>query len=107
MSTDAPTVMPSPVPVGNPLGIKELTAALVKHYDLHEGLYDLYLEYQFAFGNFGPSASQVVPSAVVGLSKLGVTKVTQTGPLTVDASEVNPAQPALRPRRSSRSKSDA
>lgn len=107
MSTDAPAVIASPVPVGTPLGIKELTAALVKHYDLHEGLYDLYLEYQFAFGNFGPSASQVVPSAVVGLSKLGVTKVTKTGPLTVDASEVNPVQPVLRSRRSSKSKSDA
>ena len=107
MSIDAPVVIASPVPVGTPLGIKELTAALVKHYDLHEGLYDLYLEYQFAFGNFGPSASQLVPSAVVGLSKLGVTKVTQTGPLTVDASEVNPVQPALRPKRTSKPKSDA
>jgi hypothetical protein len=107
MSTDAPTIIASPVPVGTPLGIKELTAALVKHYDLHEGLYDLYLEYQFAFGNFGPSATQVVPSAVVGLSKLGVTKVSQTGPLTVDASEVNPVQPVLRQKRSSKSKSDA
>jgi hypothetical protein len=107
MSTDAPAIISSPVPVSSPLGIKELTAALVKHYDLHEGLYDLYLEYQFAFGNFGPSPSQVVPSAVVGLSKLGVTRVTQTGPLTVDASEVNPAQPVLRQKRSSKSKGDA
>jgi hypothetical protein len=89
------------------LDIRELTAALVKHYGLHEGLYDLYLEYQFAFGNFGPSASQVVPSAVVGLSKLGVTKVAQTGPLTVDASEVNPAQPVARPKRSGKTRSDA
>lgn len=105
MSTDASVSIPSPV--GTPLSIKELTAALVKHYELREGLYDLYLEYQFAVGNFGPSASQVVPSAVVGLSKLGVTKVTQLGPLTVDASEVNPAQPVSRRRRSGKAKTDA
>ena len=107
MSTETPTVIQSPVPVGTPLGIKELTAALVRHYGLHEGLYDLFLEYQFAFGNFGPNALQVVPSAVVGLSKLSVTKVTQTGPLTVDASEVNPAQPVTRQKRLGRAKNDA
>ena len=107
MSTDAPVPIPTPVPVGTPLGIKEVTAALIKHYDLHEGLYDLYLEYQLAFGNFGPVPSQVVPSAVVGVSKLSVTKVAQNGPLTVDASEVNPRQPVLRQKRSGRAKSDA
>lgn len=107
MSTSTPTLVPTPVPVGTPLEIRELTAVLVKHYGLHDGLYDLYLEYQMAFGNFGPSASQLVPSALVGLSKLGVTKVTQTGPLTVDASEVNPAQTTARPKRSGKTKSDA
>lgn len=99
MSTSDPAQVQPPVPVGTPLGIRELTAALVRHYDLHEGLYDLFLEYQFAFGNFGPSPSEVVPSAVVGLSKLSVTRVTQTGPLTVDAAEVNPlVQPATKKR---------
>ena len=107
MFTDVATPIQSPVPVGTPLGIKDLTAALVRHYGLHEGLYDLYLEYQFAVGNFGPSATQVVPSTVLGLTKLGVTRVTQTGPLTVDASEVNPGQPAVRQKRSSRAKSNA
>jgi len=107
MSTEAPPVAASPLPVKAPLGIKDLTAALIRHYGLHEGLYDLYLEYQVAVGNFGPSASQVVPSTVVGLSKLGVTKVTEPGPLTVDASEVNPVQPVARPKRSGKAKNHA
>lgn len=104
MSTDIPAVAGSPVPVGTPLGIKELTAALVRHYKLHEGLYDLFLEYQFALGNFGPNPDQVVPSAVIGLSKLGITRVSQSGPLTVDASVVNRPQPTMRTTRASRAK---
>lgn len=107
MSTSAQALVPSPVPVGTPLGIKELTAALVRHYGLHEGLYDLYLEYQFALGNFGPTPAEVVPSAVIGLSKLGVSKVAQTGPLTVDAAVVNPAEPAPSKKRPVKSKRDA
>lgn len=107
MSTSVPVPGQSPEPVGTPLGIRELTAALVKHYGLHEGLYDLYLEYQFAFGNFGPSPGAVVPSAVFGISKMGVTKVTQTGPLTVDASEVNPVVSTPAKKRTARAKGDA
>lgn len=104
MSINTPVPVHAPTPVGAPLGIKELTAALIKHYGLHEGLYDLYLEYQFAFGNLGPSPSEVVPSAVVGLSKLGVTKVAQTGPLTVDAAEANPVESIAPKKRSTRTR---
>lgn len=100
MSTSAPAPAVPPVPEGVPLGIKEVTAALVKYYGLHEGLYDLFLEYQFAFGNMGPTPSQVFPSAVMGLSRLGVTRVAQEGPLTVDAAQVNPASGKKRPSKS-------
>lgn len=91
MSTEAPIAPINPIPAGTPLSMKEVAELLVKHYGLREGLFDLMLEYQFAFGNFGPTPSQVTPGAMIGLAKLGLTRATQIGPLTVDAAEVNPA----------------
>jgi hypothetical protein len=82
----------SPTPVGEPLDIKQLTVALIKHYNLHDGLYDLYLEYRMAFGAFGPKSEDALPSAILGLSKLSLSKVDKSGPLTVDAGEVNPVK---------------
>lgn len=90
MSTDTSPAPLNPVPAGTPLSMKEVAGLLVRHYGLREGLFDLLLEYQFAFGNFGPTPAQVTPGAMIGLAKLGLTRVTQLGPLTVDASEVNP-----------------
>lgn len=86
--------------------MKEVAELLVKEYKLHEGLYDLMLEYQFAFGNFGPTSAQVTPGAMIGLAKLGLTRVDKVGPLTVDAAQVNPAN-KVRERKSRRSTSDA
>lgn len=91
MSTN-PLPASKPVPAGEPLDIKQLTAALIKHYNIHEGLYDLFLEYRMGFGVFGPSPTDILPSAILGLSKLSITRVAQLGPLTVDASEVNPVK---------------
>ena len=91
MSTESLTPSVVPVPVGTPLSMKEVAELLVKQYDLHEGLYDLLLEYQFAFGNFGPTPTQITPGAMIGLAKLGLTRVEKLGPLTVDAAQINPA----------------
>lgn len=95
-------MIPQPRPYGEPLDTKGLITVLVKHYGVHEGLFDLFLEYQMAFGTFGPSPELQVPGAVVGISKLGLTRVNVMGPLTVDAGVVNPepAQQLATPTRS-------
>ena len=85
--------------------MKEVAELLVKQYDLHEGLYDLLLEYQFAFGNFGPTPTQITPGAMIGLARLGLTRVDRLGPLTVDAGQVNPIS-KVRGRKSRRSIGD-
>lgn len=80
--------------VASPLDVRELVVMLVKHYGLHQGRYDLFLEYQFAFGNFGPAPEQLLPSAVLGISHFGLIAVAEGskgGPFTVDAAIVNPA----------------
>lgn len=93
--TDAavPKIAPAPVPIGELLDMRELTVALIKHYGLHEGSYDLLVELQFAAGRVGPTKDTALPGAMVGISKVGLIKPETISPATVDAAEVNPAKP--------------
>ena len=87
----APPIPQPVVPVASPLKLKELAALLVKQYDLHEGLYDLMLEFRIGVGSSGPTEAERLPSAMVSIGAVGLTRATQAGPTTVDAAEVNPA----------------
>ena len=70
--------------------VKELTEILIKHQDIHEGIYALNLEFQFGLGMFGPSPEQTLPGAIVSLAKVGLSKVDAHTFNTVDAAEANP-----------------
>lgn len=88
--------MPNPTEQSNPaldtiLSLQELAELLVKHKGLHEGLYNLAVQFQFAIGAVGPSPEAVVPGVMFGVSGVGLEKVDQPGPHTVDAAVVNPA----------------
>ena len=39
-----------PTAVEKPLSLREVTELLIKHYDLHEGNYDLLMEFQLGVG---------------------------------------------------------
>lgn len=98
MSTD---VVRSDLPentVGDPLTMREVTILLVKHYGLHQGHYDLLVEFQIGTGMVGQNAQSVCPGAIVGVAKMGLAKSEGSGPLSVNAAEVNPAD--LRSKRS-------
>lgn len=75
--------------VGN-LNLKELAVVLIKHYDLHEGLYEVSIGFQVAIGAVGPAPELVVPGAMLGVSGVGLVKAETPNQHTVDASEVNP-----------------
>ena len=83
--------------VAAPLSIRELTALLIKHHELHEGQFDLLLEYQFGVGAFGPNPQSITPGVMVGLSSIGLTTASAPGPLTVDAAQVNPKLQPMTP----------
>lgn len=89
MTTDASTEK-----VLAPLSLKEVGVALIKHLDLHEGLYDVSIEFKLAVGQVGPTQDSVLPGAIVGISRIGLAETTSKGPNTVDAGEVNPAKAA-------------
>lgn len=107
MSTELPILGQPPVAVATPLAMREVIELLIKHYELHEGKYDLLLEYQFGAGAFGPTPETVNPGVMIGIAKLGLTRAEKTGPLTVDASLVNPLQPTKGVKRPPRAKSGA
>lgn len=86
------------VPVRPPLTIKELTDVLIKHYGLHEGLYDLTVEFQIGVGSVGPNKEQLLPGAMVGVSRVGLVAVKGAAPSVVDAAQVNPLKRTRRSR---------
>lgn len=74
--------------------LREITEILVKHHGLHEGLYDLALEFQISVGAVGPDPASLVPGATFGIKAIGIMKTGKEGLSTVDAAKVNPSSPA-------------
>ncbi|MDD5241592.1 MAG: hypothetical protein PHG47_07720 [Sulfuricella sp.] len=70
--------------------LREITELLIKHHGLHEGLYDLALEFQIAVGAVGPDPSSIVPGAMIGVRRIGLVNTDKEGPSTVNAAEANP-----------------
>lgn len=89
-NTKPPSPPVHPGQVGTPLTLKEVGGLLVKHYGLTEGKYDPMIEYQIGGGMVGPNAETRVPGMMVGVLRLGLTKSIEDGPLTLDASLINP-----------------
>ena len=71
----------------------EMTEILVKNQGLHEGLYNLSVQFQIAVGAIGPSPELICPGAMVGISRIGLSKTEdeKTNIHTVNAAEINPA----------------
>ena len=73
------------------LSLKDIAELIVKHRGIHEGLYNVVFQIQIALGAVGTSPETVVPGAMFGVSGVGLEKVAQAGPQTIDAAVVNPA----------------
>lgn len=74
------------------LSLRDLTELLIKHYGIHEGKYDLLMEFQIGTGMFGPTPDAKLPSAFVGVSKIGLMPASVESATTVDAAIVNPGK---------------
>jgi hypothetical protein len=72
------------------LNHKELIEAIIKHQELHEGIWQLYVEFGLAGANVQTGENQVSPAAIVGIKGIGLNKVEAESPIAVDASKVNP-----------------
>jgi len=88
-------------PIDPPLSMRDLTEVLVKHYGIHEGRYDLLVEFQVGMGSFGPTPETQCPGAMVSISRVGLMPSILETVGTVDAAQVNPKR-----KKSSRKKAD-
>jgi len=72
---------------------KELTTVLIKHQNIHEGLWAVTVQMGFnaQIIKAGPSEEDIVPGAIIPLFKIGIQKHDKPNPLTVNAAEVNPS----------------
>ncbi len=77
---------------------KELTTILLKEKNIHEGYWALQVEFSFAASIAGTDEQSVVPTGLVGVSRIGIQESGKAFPLAVDASEVNP-NPKADPKR--------
>ena len=89
MLTENP-ISAHPQIVSDPLSLKDLAAVLVRHYGLHEGLFDVMVEYQIAVGGFGPDPANPLPGAMMGAHRIGLIRTEQPSGRTVDAALINP-----------------
>ncbi|MGA3306965.1 MAG: hypothetical protein ABSC26_13325 [Stellaceae bacterium] len=74
----------------------ELIELLIKHTDVHEGLWTLMLGIQVQPGNFGPNPEQTFPGMAMTVAQIGIQRhavgapTTGPGVIVVDAAKVNP-----------------
>jgi hypothetical protein len=88
-----------PSPVSAPLSLRELTEVLIKHYGLHEGHYDLFMEFQVGIGGVAQQPESIpLPTAMISVSKLGLTKVPTITKSSVDAALINPKKMKRSPK---------
>jgi hypothetical protein len=70
---------------------KEVVEALIRYNNIHEGLWDLYIEFGLAGANVGSGpGGDLNPAAIVPILKVGIQRTEKTTNLTVDAAAVNP-----------------
>lgn len=91
MSTDDQNRSLPLLPVAPSLSMRDLTILLIKHYGLHEGCYDVLIEFQIGVGAVGPDPASLTPGAMIGVSKVGLVLTKESGQSSVDAELVNPA----------------
>jgi hypothetical protein len=87
--------MDEPKIITKTLSHKEVTLALIKHQNIHEGIWQLYIEFAISAGNL-PVAEEneenlrLCPAAIVPIKGIGLMMVDKENPLALDASKVNP-----------------
>lgn len=73
---------------------KELAELMIKKQDIHDGLWAIYVKFGISAANISLSGAEFQPTALVPVVELGIQKMDQQTPLTVNAAEVN--QPATK-----------
>jgi hypothetical protein len=70
---------------------QEVVTALIKHQGLHEGQWQIAIQFGFAAANVGADGSDLNPAAICPVIGVGLQRATEKTNLMVDAAKVNPA----------------
>lgn len=70
---------------------REVVEALIKHQDLHEGIWQLVVTFALGASNIATAEDELAPSAIIPIKSIGLLKVDKESSLAVDATKVNPA----------------
>lgn len=70
--------------------LRELAEIVIRHQGIHSGNYEISINFEIAVGAVGPSPSNMLPGAMIGVSGFGLVPAIVAGPNTVDAAVVNP-----------------
>jgi hypothetical protein len=68
--------------------LPEVTEMLVRKAGLTEGIWQLSVDFSFAAATMGPSEKEAMPTGLVAVSKLGISRVDKATALTIDASKL-------------------
>ena len=85
---------------------KELVELIIRKAEIRDGRWMLSVNLGFSPGNFGPTPDQVSPGVIVGITSIGITRVTPemnaSETLTVDAAALypRPSKPEVKRRTS-------
>ncbi|MHB9833801.1 hypothetical protein Q8F57_003080 [Paraburkholderia terrae] len=74
---------------------REVVTALLKNQGIHEGIWGLAVQFGFGVANTGPNDNEINPTGMLPVLGIGIQRFPQMNALSVDAAEVNPAEPAL------------
>lgn len=68
----------------------EVVEALLKKEGIHEGIWRLTVRFGLKGANMGPSDDNLLPTAIIPVTELGIVRDPKATNLSVDAAQVNP-----------------
>jgi len=69
---------------------KEIVEALIKQANIHDGKWQIIIEFGLAAVNSKVGENEYTPTAIIPVKNIGIMRVDKDTPLSVDASLVNP-----------------
>jgi len=71
--------------VGEQIDIRMLTTILIKHFKKKIGHYEIAPEFAFSVVQAGPNPDKIMPTVMVGLSRIALVEVSEATQMSVDA----------------------
>jgi len=85
---------------------QELAEMMVKRLDLKEGLWAIYLKFGIGGANIASDANTAFPAAIVPVLEIGLQRLEEPSPLSVDAAEMAPFRKARSTKASRKSRAN-